>query len=188
MRSDEELIQEFVETGSEAAVAALVRKYKDRLVNYVARMVRDHQWAEDIIQDTFVKAYYNAHSYRGYGRFSSWLYRIALNTCRSAIRGSSRRRALETLDSTGFSTSCYSGRDSASPLVEEQERIKAVKQAVSQLPVAEREAIILREYQGLSYREIAEMTEESLASVKSRIYRARRRIGDILRLKDGDSS
>ena len=169
--SDEQLVALTVK-GDVSAFNEIVTRWEGRLYNFVYRYLGDPEEAKDVTQESFVRAYSHLHGFRGQSKFSSWLYQIALNLCRSKLR---RKKAHPTVS--------IDGREEDNPLWElpderatpadltlEQERVLAVREALAKLPEAQREVILLKEYNGLKFREIAEILDAPESTVKSRLY------------------
>jgi RNA polymerase sigma-70 factor, ECF subfamily len=182
--SDARLV-EMVQKGDRAAFNLLVQKYQHRVLKLVMRYVRDPAEAEDIAQEAFIKAYRALPSFRGDSAFYTWLYRIAANTAKNVL--SSSRRKLVDYDMDLQDPEDYAAqvllKDSDTPegmLLTEEIR-QAVTEAMQQLPDDLREAITLRELEGLSYEEIAEVMGCPIGTVRSRIFRAREAIDKRLR-------
>lgn len=176
---------EMAQKGDRGAFNLLVQKYQHRVLKLVMRYVRDQAEAEDIAQEAFIKAYRALHSFRGDSAFYTWLYRIAANTAKNVL--SSSRRKLVDYDLDLQDPEDYAAqvllKDSDTPegmLLSEEIR-HTVTEAMRQLPEDLREAITLRELEGLSYEEIAEVMECPVGTVRSRIFRAREAIDKKLR-------
>ena len=166
-----------VQKGDKTAFDLLVRKYQHKIAKLVGRYVRDHAEAEDVTQEAFIKAYRALHGFRGDSAFYTWLYRIAVNTAKNYLESRGRRplslelelEGLETLDgSEGL-------REQATPErhLLTGEIATTIQQALDLLPADLRMAITLREIEGLSYEEIAEIMDCPIGTVRSRIFRAR---------------
>ena len=176
--SDEDLMLR-VQAGEKACYDILVTRYKDRLFNYILRMVSDGDLAEELAQDAFVRAYVNADKYRTIARFSTWLYTIATNLVRNRYRQKKRRPPMLSL----FFRSQEDGEEMVqeiaddSPSPEEmavgQDLERLIADASSQIPERYREPFLLREVNQLSYEEIRAVTGLKLGTVRSRINRAR---------------
>jgi RNA polymerase sigma-70 factor (ECF subfamily) len=170
--SDEVLIRQ-ARRGDREAFGRLVYRYREGAVDVVYRMCGDSHLAEDAAQDAFVRAWDALPRYRHRGTFKAWLYRIALNCARDALR---RRRPTADVDALPLR--------SHAPGPERQllrrERAALVQKAVLRLPEASRAALVLREYQGLSYREIAEALDLPMGTVMSRLHYARLRLREML--------
>ena len=192
---DRELDQELVERaqkGDKRAFELLVSKYQRKLARLLSRMVRDAAEVEDISQEAFIKAYRALPQFRGESAFYTWLYRIAVNTAKNYLVARGRRAPT----STGFDNEEAEGfeeaellRDISTPDAELQTKqiAQAVNQAVDALPEELRTAITLREIEGLSYEEIAQMMGCPIGTVRSRIFRAREAIAEKIRPMLGTS-
>lgn len=192
---DRELDQTLVERaqkGDKRAFELLVMKYQRKLGRLLSRMVRDAAEIEDITQESFIKAYRALPQFRGDSAFYTWLYRIAVNTAKNYLVARGRRAPT----TTEFSSEEAEGfddaellRDIATPDAELQTKqiANAVNKAVEALPEELRTAITLREIEGLSYEEIAQMMDCPIGTVRSRIFRAREAIAEKIRPMLGTS-
>jgi len=183
--SDQQLVER-VQAGDKAAFDLLVRKYQHRVLKLVSRFVPDAAEAEDVAQEAFLKAYRALASFRGDSAFYTWLYRIAINTAKNYLVALGRRAPT----STGFDNEeaeqfedAEALRDTATP---ENELIgkqiaETVNRTLELLPEDLRTAITLREIEGLSYEEIADVMNCPIGTVRSRIFRAREAIAAELR-------
>ncbi len=182
--SDAKLV-EMVQRGDRSAFNVLVMRYQHKVLKLVTRYVRDPVEAEDIAQEAFIKAYRALPSFRGESAFYTWLYRIAANTAKNVLVSSRRRLVdydLDLQDPDDYTAQVLL-KDSDTPegmLLTEEIR-QTVTEAMQQLPDDLREAITLRELEGLSYEEIAEVMECPVGTVRSRIFRAREAIDKKLR-------
>jgi RNA polymerase sigma-70 factor, ECF subfamily len=177
--SDAKLV-EMVQRGDRAAFDVLVLKYQHKVLKLVTRYVRDPVEAEDIAQEAFIKAYRALPSFRGDSAFYTWLYRIAANTAKNVLVSSRRRLVdydLDLQDPDDYAAQVLL-KDSDTPegMLLTDEIRQTVTEAMQQLPDDLREAITLRELEGLSYEEIAEVMECPVGTVRSRIFRAREAI------------
>ncbi len=182
--SDEELMEEIVR-GSEEAFAALVRRYQGRVVNVVARLINDRDRAQEIAQETFLRVFIHRERYRPSGKFSTWLYTIAVNLGKNEIRRRVRARGSVSLDklleATGDSGAFIADAGPGPERIYQRESTrKRVSRAVAQLPGKFREVIVLRDIQQLSYEEIGEVLQIPGGTVRSRINRARLALKEIL--------
>lgn len=182
--TDEELMARF-QAGDAAAMELLFARFQKPLFNYFYRMVRRRETAEDLVQDTFVKLCRFGHTFCGdNAKFTTWLYSVAGNQCRDYLRHSSRRPETPVADIERNSEEEDIFGDSGDSPVEDEilraELRTALKTAISHLPEKERTAIVLREYQGLEYKEIAEVLGCPIGSVKVLIFRARQRLRERL--------
>ncbi len=192
---DRELDQELVERaqkGDKRAFELLVMKYQRKLARLLSRMVRDAAEVEDISQEAFIKAYRALPQFRGESAFYTWLYRIAVNTAKNYLVARGRRAPTTTEfdneEAEGFEEAELL-RDISTPDAELQTKqiALAVNQAVDALPEELRTAITLREIEGLSYEEIAQMMDCPIGTVRSRIFRAREAIAEKIRPMLGTS-
>jgi len=170
-----------VQGGDMAAFDQLVIKHKDKLFNMVYWFLGDYQEANDCAQEIFIKVFKGLKKFRFESSFSTWLYRIAINTCKnklksSAYRWKKRTVPLENPDSSkegDFSYEMQNGSPSPMNELEKKERMMLIQKAVNSLPQEQNRVIVLRDIQGLSYQEIADITGLNLGTVKSRLARAR---------------
>jgi len=177
---DEALVAR-VRRGEIDAFDEIVRRYQHRIVNYVRAMVSKSVEAEDVAQEVFLRAYKSLRTFRGRSAFKTWLYQIATNTARTH----GMRRGKRPEDAVGT----LSGDDPEGPppavSPEDLEtRIllrDRIDRALAQLPDEQREILVLRDVEGFEYREIAQMLSIPIGTVKSRIFRARARMRDLLR-------
>jgi RNA polymerase sigma-70 factor (ECF subfamily) len=187
--SDREVDQQLVERvqgGDKQAFGLLVSKYQRKLYRLLARLVRDPVEVEDLAQETFIKAYRALGSFRGESAFYTWLYRIGINTAKNYLAAQGRR----VPSSTGLDSSEVEGieggerlRDFDTPERHLMTRqiAETVDEAMADLPDELREAITLRELEGLSYEDIANAMGCPIGTVRSRIFRAREAIASRLR-------
>lgn len=166
-----------VQRGDKRAFDLLVKKYQHRLMALIGRYVRDRAEVADVAQEAFIKAYRALPNFRGDSQFYTWLYRIAINTAKNFLAAQGRR--LQTIDVEGMDAEQIADiagpTDDASPerLLLTAELKRTIDQAMADLPEELRTALLLREYEGLSYEEIAEVMECPIGTVRSRIFRAR---------------
>ena len=179
-RTDQEIVV-LARAGEEAAYRELIRRYERPLFSLLCRMVRDRELAEDLAQETFIKALNAIESYRPEYKFSSWIFKIANNAAIDHLR----RRELDTLSLEGSphaetpeaveATALQIGDRQESPLdaVEARELGGQIEQAIAQLRPEYRACILLRHVEGRAYEEIAEILSLPLGTVKTYIHRAR---------------
>lgn len=182
--SDLDLVQR-VQQGDRRAFDQLVLRYQHKVLKLVLRYMRNHAEAEDVAQEAFLKAYRAIHSFRGDSAFYTWIYRIAINTAKNALVAAKRRPLDYDLDLQDPEQNERAGRlrDEATPesLLLTDEIRQTVDAAIGALPEDLRRAVVLREYDGLSYEEIAAVMECPVGTVRSRIFRAREAIDRQLR-------
>lgn len=183
------LLVERVKRGDQRAFEMLVVKYQRRIERLIGRMVRDVDLVQDIAQETFIRAYRALPNFRGDSAFYTWLYRIAVNTAKKALLDLKRdplvSENLLTSGEDGDETSRVENEltDGETPeaLLASREIAAAVNSAIEALSEDLRQAITLREIEGLSYEEIAEVMNCPIGTVRSRIFRAREAIAARLR-------
>lgn len=177
--SDRELVER-VQKGDKRAFDLLVLKYQHKIVAVVSRFIKDHSEVQDVTQEAFIKAYRALANFRGESAFYTWMYRIAINTAKNHLVSRSRRPP--SFDVDVEDAEFYSGadllRDNETP---ENQMFRdqletAVHGAIRALPEDLRSAVTLRELEGLSYEEIAEVMGCPVGTVRSRIFRAREAI------------
>lgn len=180
---DFELVQRTV-AGDHKAFELLVLKYQRRIERLIGRMVRDVDLVEDIAQETFIRAYRALHQFRGEAQFYTWLYRIAVNTAKKALVDMKRDptvseaafRSNDEDDETSRSRSEPTSDETPDSVLAARQIAAAVNAAMEDLPAELRQAVTLREIEGLSYEEIAEVMSCPIGTVRSRIFRAREAI------------
>lgn len=196
MGEDLDLVKRF-QNGDHRAFQTLVERYEGRIYNLACAMVGDKEAARDAAQEAFIRAYQALPGFRGASGFYTWLYRIAVNVCLNASQKAQRRR-----DSASLDTLLESGRiapeaifegqqtpDNDLARVQLQEQIQAV---LDELSPDHRTVVVLKDIEGLSQEEVAEMLDCSVGTVKSRLSRARAHLRDLLRpiyteWKEGES-
>jgi RNA polymerase sigma-70 factor (ECF subfamily) len=176
---------ERVKLGDVKAFEMLVVKYQRRIERLIGRMVRDVDLVEDIAQETFIRAYRALHQFRGDAQFYTWLYRIAVNTAKKAlvdmkrdptISESAMRPSSEEDDETYRPGNEPISDETPESVLAANEIARVVEAAMEALPSELRQAVTLREIEGMSYEEIAEVMDCPIGTVRSRIFRAREAI------------
>jgi len=182
---DQKLVEK-AQKGDKRAFGILVEKYHKKLTRLLARMVRDQSEIEDIVQDSFIKAYRAINNFRGDSAFYTWLYRIGINTAKNHLVSLGRRpkamNDVEIEDVENFEDG-QELRNVETPenSMMTKEIVATVNDTIESLPDELKEAISLREMDGLSYEEIAELMQCPIGTVRSRIFRAREAIADKLK-------
>lgn len=176
---DAELVRR-VQRGDKKAFDLLVCKYQYKIAQLISRYIKDQHEALDVAQEAFIKAYRALPSFRGESAFYTWLYRIAINTAKNHIATRARRPAygeIELDDAEQFEAGFHL-RNPETPegLLMTEELAGVIQKALNDLPDELRTAISLREFEGLSYDEIAEVMNCPVGTVRSRIFRAREAI------------
>ena len=183
------LLVERVKRGDVRAFEMLVVKYQRRVERLIGRMVRDVDLVQDIAQESFIRAYRALPQFRGDSAFYTWLYRIAVNTAKKALMDMKRdplvlessRSQGEDGEETSRAENELTTGETPEALLASKEIATAVNAAIEALSEDLRQAITLREIEGLSYEEIAEMMNCPIGTVRSRIFRAREAIATRLR-------
>ena len=157
------------QVGDRWAFGKLVRHHRQGVINIVYRMCGDANIAEDAAQETFVRAWQHLGKYRPRAAFRNWLYKIAINTARNILRSEKL-----TLDVDDYMVVDVNPGPEQS--IEQKERARAVQDAVLALPQASRSVLVLREYEGLSYRDIADTLDIPVGTVMSRLSYARQHL------------
>lgn len=177
--TDQELVAR-VQNGDQAAFSAIVIKYQHKLMKLISRYIHDPFEVQDVTQEAFMKAYRGLKNFRGDSALYTWLYRIAINTAKNYLVAQSRRAAttdIEIEDAENFEGNSAL-KEFASP--EHQLLTKEIEvtifKAIEDLPDDLRTAITLRELEGMSYEEIAQIMDCPIGTVRSRIFRAREAI------------
>jgi RNA polymerase sigma-70 factor (ECF subfamily) len=185
-RSDHALI-EATKQGDESAFAEIVQRYRNPIVNYLYRFLNDYEEAVDLAQETFVRVYFAIERYHTAYAFSTYIYRIATNLAISEIRKRKRRRMLsltgffQTEDGEAVEFQPRDERRLADETLVDDERSRFIARAIAALPEKYRVPIILRDVEGRSYEEVAEIMELGLGTTKSRINRGRGLLKEKLR-------
>jgi RNA polymerase sigma-70 factor (ECF subfamily) len=185
-QTDLQLVRK-VRHGDRAAFDLLVVKYQSRVASIISRYVYDSHEVMDLAQETFIKAFRAIDRFRGDSAFYTWLYRIAVNTAKNHLEARGRRPqgSADSSEAENYDDGRRL-RDVASPekLLQKDQLQKALAEAIAALPEELRSAFLLREYDGLSYEDIARILECPIGTVRSRIFRARdavdRHIGPLL--------
>ncbi len=180
--TDEDLIERF-QQGELAAYEEIVRRYKDQLLNFVFRFLNNHEEAEDVVQETFLRVYRNRFAYTRIAKFSTWIYTIAGNLARTELRRRKRRRFF-SLSDMGLEDRDYEISDEVfNPETQANSTLgeELIQREISKLSPKFREVIILRDVQELSYEEISKIIRVPIGTVKSRVNRARLRLQNRLK-------
>ena len=183
-RADHELVS-MVQEGDKRAFDLLVLKYQQKVASLISRYIRDSTEVMDVTQEAFLKAYRALPGFRGESAFYTWLYRIAINTVKNHLVAQGRRPPGDDVEAEVAEQMDMGNRlrEFGTPenhlLTEEIAR--TVQEALDELPTDLRTAIVLREFEGLSYEEIANAMDCPIGTVRSRIFRAREAIDKRLR-------
>jgi RNA polymerase sigma-70 factor, ECF subfamily len=175
--SDEQIVQRAL-SGDADAFGEIVQRWERRIFALAFGMLGREEDARDATQETFFAAFRNLRNFRGEAKVSSWLHRIAINQCitrqrRAKVRGET---ALEDETSSEVATFLTPANQSPAQAVESRERTKIVRRAVTALPPELREVIVMKEFEDLTFQEIADVLDLPLSTVKSRLYTALRQL------------
>lgn len=181
--TDEQLVKR-AQKGDRQSFDLLVLKYQHKVMALVRRFVKDPTEAEDVTQEAFIKAYRAIDSFRGESAFYTWLYRIAVNTAKNVLDVRKRRPGsdldIDEIEDFAFTDGMRMDENPENLLATEDIR-RIVESTLVSLPEELRQALILREFDGLSYEEIAQAMDCPIGTVRSRIFRAREAIDVAIR-------
>lgn len=180
--SDEQLIFSFQE-GDNIAYDEIVRRYKDRLTNFIFRYVGNYDECEDIVQDTFVKVYVSKHLYKEIAKFSTWIYTIAINLAKTKIIKKQKYKIFSLSSNEDEEKDFDVPDDAFLPDVNANAKFQNeyIQKALNSIPENYRKLVILRDIEDFSYEEIADMTGLPMGTVKSRINRGREKLQVLLK-------
>ena len=170
--SDEKLILRFQE-GDINAYNELVKRYKDRLLNFVLRYFNNVEQAEDVVQDTLIKLYTHASYYKNVAKFSTWIFTIAKNNALTELRKNKRKKTDSLWTDDGQVIDINSKEESLDTKVQNEIAIDQLNKFLDEIPENFRMAVVLRDFQELSYEEISTILEIPIGTIKSRINRGR---------------
>jgi RNA polymerase sigma-70 factor, ECF subfamily len=181
--SDDALLVARAQEGDQTAFGMLVRKYQHKLIQLVARLVGEAD-APDVAQESFVKAWRALKSFRGQSSFYTWLYRIGINSAKNHLVSRSRRPCSQDIDVVDAELYGHTGQlsdiDTPEAILLSSEIRHKISETINKLPPDLRQAIVLRELEGLSYEEIAQEMDCPIGTVRSRIFRARECIDSVV--------
>ena len=179
---DTELV-ELAQRGEGPAFDELVSRYQKKVTHLVYRYVNDTDVAMDLVQDIFFKIFRNLVNFKGQSKFSSWLFRIAVNDCVDHLRRLKVRKehSLDRFREFGFDVPDVSEEGDVEAQLVNTETRERVRSAMSCLPENQRTVIVMKVYQGMKFEEMAEILNEPISTVKSRLYKAFNTLGGLLR-------
>jgi RNA polymerase sigma factor (sigma-70 family) len=169
--SDDELIQRFI-SGDQSSVESLILRHKNKVYGYISMYIRDQALAEDIFQDTFLKVIQSlkAGRYQENGRFISWVMRIAHNLIIDHFR---KEKQMNVISNDDYESDIFNSRklceDNVEDVIVKRQVIKDVRRLIQMLPEDQREVVILRHYTGLSFKEIADISNVSINTALGRM-------------------
>ena len=174
--SDEALVKR-VQQGDVSAYNILVIKYQHKVAQIISKFVGNSADVNDVAQEAFIKAYKAINNFRGESSFYTWLYRIVVNAAKTYLESNSKRKNHIDVDSEEFqsidSQGVLTSRESPDKIIESQELQQVILSAMNELPEELRQAIMLREVEGMSYEDMADLLQIPIGTVRSRIFRAR---------------
>ena len=179
-RSDLELIEE-VRNGKRQAFTELMRRYQQRVYWTARRIVGSHADADDIAQETFIKAYMGLGEFRGEASFFTWLYRIAVNLSLNAVR---KRQLVTYLRQSEIVNRLFPAHSDPEQDMVQQETETRLQKAVAALPEKQRAVFVLRYYEEMSYEEISEILKTSVGGLKANYFHALRKVQESMRDED----
>ncbi len=193
--SDEDLMW-LLRKGNMEAFENLARRYDKKLLNFLYRFVSSREQAEDLVQKTLLKVYHNRLKFKNRGKFSTWMYTIAANLARDYLRKYKRYQFVSLDEPVGESSNIidfYREPDEKKiTSLEQKEMSQIVRMAIDHLPQPQRMAILLSHFEQMSYDDIARVLNCSKGTVKSRIFRAKARLKELLTnyvlAKEGDAA
>lgn len=184
-REEERAVIDRVLDGETEQFEKLVRAHEKGVYNLALRMLGHEQDALDASQEAFFRAYRSLDRFRGDSKFSVWLYRVTGNVCLDMLRKAGRRRESSLTDEEGGDLPLPDERSDPQRELEKKELRRAVQRNLTKLEPGFRQALVLRDVNGLTYDEIAQVTGLEAGTVKSRIFRARRKLAALL-ARDGN--
>lgn len=170
--TDEKLIARF-QDGDINAYNELVNRYKDKLLNFVFRYFNNREQAEDVVQETMIKLYTHASYYKNIAKFSTWIYTIAKNNALTELRKNKRKQTASLWTNEGKPIDIEMKDESLEKTVHNQIAIEELNKYLDEIPENFRVAVVLRDFQELSYEEISKILEIPIGTIKSRINRGR---------------
>ena len=183
MTEDAFYIEQFL-GGDEKAFEAIVRKYQNRVLNIVFSMIGKDRESEDIVQESFLKVYRSLKGFRRRCSFSTWLYRIVMNTAYDFLR--KRKDIVTEEEALGQGADASGGHADVLCVLLMKEKEALIQKALARVPLAYRSAVVLKDIEGLSYAEISKVLGCRIGTVESRIYRARQLLRKELMRLGGD--
>ena len=170
--TDEKLIARF-QDGDINAYNELVNRYKDKLLNFVFRYFNNREQAEDVVQETMIKLYTHASYYKNIAKFSTWIYTIAKNNALTELRKNKRKQTTSLWTNEGKPIDIEIKGESLEKTVHNQIAVEELNKYLDEIPENFRVAVVLRDFQELSYEEISKILEIPIGTIKSRINRGR---------------
>lgn len=179
---DAELVKR-AQKGEGQAFDILVQRYQSRVMQLVFRYVHNTDTALDLVQDIFFKIFRNLVKFKGDSKFSSWLFRIAVNDCIDHLRRIKVRReqSLSHYQESGFDVADPDDSQDILAQYEAEDERRRVRSAMDQLPPKQKSVVVMKVYQDMTFEQISEILEEPVSTVKSRLYKALNTLGGLIR-------
>jgi RNA polymerase sigma-70 factor (ECF subfamily) len=179
MTTNDQVYIEKIINGDTNAFSILVERYKDLVYTLAIRMVKHKEEAEEITQDTFIKAYKSIHKFKGDSKFSTWIYRVAYNTCLDAIK--KHKKLQSNVPINEYTEHEVKAINNALDIMEAKERSVVIKNCIEKLPSEDAFLMTLYYYEELSLDEIADITGLKANNVKVKLFRSRKKLATILK-------
>tara|TARA_R110000868_G_scaffold1389_21_gene10824 strand:- start:8541 stop:9122 length:582 start_codon:yes stop_codon:yes gene_type:complete len=167
--------------GNTKAFSVLVDRYKDLVFSLALKMVKNREEAEEVSQDTFIKAYRSLHQFKGDSKFSTWIYKVTYNTCLDRLKKNKREQFVESIDE--FNLNQIRCLDNALNAMENKEREQAIQDCIQLLPADDAFLLTLFYFEEQSLEEISKVLGLTPNNVKVKLFRCRRKLTSILREK-----
>ncbi len=176
--SEQHIINQIIE-GDTKAFAVLVDRYKDLVFTLTLRMLKHREEAEEVAQDTFIKVFKSLGKFKGESKFSTWIYKVAYNTCLDRIK--KNKRQLNEVSIDEFTEYQIKTMDNALDSLEEQEQEKAIQECLQQLPSEDSFLLTLYYFEALSLEEISKIVNIEPNTIKVKLFRSRKKLASILK-------
>lgn len=174
---DIELAVQNVQSGKETDYGYIVKYYENKIYTTVFRLVRQHDIAQDLVQEIFIKVFYNLHKYKAVGSFNAWLYRIVVNQCYDYLRKHPKQSMLEEIE--------FIEKQYPENMILQKEQLYQLDQLLHQLDKTEYFILLLRYVNELSYDEISEVLQIPLNEVRNKLHRSKRKLRQLATTKGG---
>lgn len=174
---DIELAVQNVKSGKETDFSYIVKYYEKKMYTTVFRLVRQHDIAQDLVQEIFIKVFYNLHKYKAPGSFNAWLYRIVVNQCYDYLRKQPKQPMLEEVE--------FVDNQSPEKMILQKEQLDQLDQLLDKLDKTEYFILLLRYVNELSYEEISEVLQIPLNEVRNKLHRSKRKLRQVATTKGG---
>jgi len=179
--NDDQIIINQIINGDSKAFAVLVDRYKDLVFTLALRMMKHREEAEEVSQDTFIKVFKSINKFKGDSKFSTWIYRVAYNTCLDRLKKYKKEERLVPIDE--FTAHQVKSLDNALDMMEKQERKQAIQDCLQLLPSDDCALLTLYYFEELSLEEISKVVNLTANNVKVKLFRSRKKLTTILREK-----